>query len=268
MISCSNDNSSLIEDESNQIENFKKKIIPIFNGVWVLTDYINEIEKSKSPLLSSNKLKDIVTLIINSTNSSDSIVVGASLNNHEGYNFTTYFINGQKPNSLKTNIPDFETETNFYELGFESTNNKISLILYHYSKANKLIDKKRFTKIRDKQLENDASWGLQYVVNEKLFKGNYLLIDSTNSSLKISLKSNGSMTGHPTFKSYYVFTDFMGGPETILDGILFKMNDNNSKWFAFKIYGDTTFLYNTTGNEEAGELLQLDKLKYKLVRQK
>lgn len=249
------------------MDSLKQNFIPILNGVWVLTDYIKAIEQTKSPLKAADKLQGVVTMIIDAGIKSDSIVVGASWNNHEGYNFTAYFNTGQNLNSLKTNILDYDEKTNYYELGYETKNNETFLVLYHYNKANKLIDKKGFTKVADKQQDNDAAWGLQYIVNAKLFSGNYLLIDSTNSSTKINLKSDGSLTGYPDFKSYYVFTDFMGGPETILDGMAFNLNNKNSKWFAFKIENDTIFLYSTIGDEEAGELLQLDKIKFKLVRQ-
>jgi hypothetical protein len=267
LTSCSNDKTSTADNGENQIDSLKQNFIPILNGVWVLKDYIDAIEQTKSPLKASDKLQGVVTMIIDAGNKSDSVEVGASLNNHEGYGFTTYFISGQNQHSLKTNIPDYDEKTNFYELGYETINNETVLFLYHYSKANKLIDKKGFTKVADKQQDNDAAWGLQYIVNEKLFSGNYLLIDSTNSTTKINLKSDGSLTNYSDFKTYYVFTDFMGGPETILDGMAFNLNEKNSKWLTFKINNDTTYLYNTTGDEEAGELLQLDKIQYKLVRQ-
>lgn len=267
LTSCSSDKTLTADNGANQIDSLKQTFIPIFNGVWVLADYIKAIEQTKSPLKAADKLQGVVTIIIDAGIKSDSIVVGASWNNHEGYNFTAYFIAGQNLNSLKTNIPDYDEKTNYYELGYETINNETFLVLYHYNKAHKLIDKKGFTKVADKQQDNDAAWGLQYIVNEKLFSGNYLLIDSTNSSTKINLKSDGSLNGYSDFKTYYIFTDFMGGPETILDGMAFNLNEKNSKWFAFKIENDTTFLYSTTGDEEAGELLQLDKIKYKLVRQ-
>jgi hypothetical protein len=267
LTSCSNDKTSTTDNGANQIDSLKQNFVPILNGVWVLTDYINAIEQTKSPLKAADKLQGVVTMIIDAGTKSDSIEVGASWNNHEGYNFTTYFIAGQNLNSLKTNIPDYDENSNYYELGYETINNDNFLVIYHYNKASKLIDKKGFTKVADKQQDNDAAWGLQYIVNEKLFSGNYLLIDSTNSTTKINLKSDGSLTGHSDFKTFYVFTDFMGGPETILDGVAFNLNEKNSKWFAFKINNDTTYLYNTTGDEEAGELLQLDKIQCKLVRQ-
>ncbi|WP_028981125.1 hypothetical protein [Sporocytophaga myxococcoides] len=267
LTNCSNSNTSTIEKESNQLDSLKQKFVPILNGVWVLTDYINSIEQTKSPVKSSNKLRGVVTMIIDETINSDSIDVGSSWNNHEGYNFITYFQTGQNNNSLKTNIPDYEEISSFYELGYETINNQTSLVLYHYDKTKKLIDKKSFTKVANKQSDNDAAWGLQYIVNKKLFAGNYLLIDSTNSFTKVSLKSDGSFSGHSDFKTYYVFTDFMGGPETSLDEIDFNFYTKNSKGFAFKIVSDTTYLYSTIGDEETGEPEQLDKIQYKLVRQ-
>lgn len=267
LTSCSNDNTSTSDNGANQIDSLKQNFIPILNGVWVLTDYISKVEQTKSPLKSADKLQGVVTMIIDAAIKSDSIEVGASWNNHEGYSFSTYFIAGQNKNNLKTSLIDYDDKSNFYELGYETINNKTFLFLSHYSKTNKLIDKKRFTKVADKQQDNDAALGLQYIVNEKLFSGNYLLIDSTNTVTKINLESDGSLTGYADFKTYYVFTDFMGGPETTLDGIAFNINEKNSKSFAFKINKDTTYLYNTIGDEEAGELSQLDKIQYKLVRQ-
>lgn len=267
LTSCSNDKTSTADNGSNNVDSLKQIFAPILSGVWVMTDYINEIEKTKSPLKASDKLQGVVTMIFSGSITSDSVDVGASWNNHEGYNFTTYLLSGQNENSLKTNLIDYDNKTSYYELGYEKLNDKTFLFLSHYSKANKLLDKKQFSKVADQEQDNDAGWGLQYIVNEKLFVGDYLLIDSTNTTSKIILKADGSLTGYSDFKTYYVFTDFMGGPETILDGIAFNVNEKNSKGFAFKISNDTTYLYSMKGDEEAGELLQLDKIQYKLVRQ-
>lgn len=261
------DISSTVDNDKTQASSLKQKFIPILNGVWVLADYIAAIEHTKSPSRAADKLQGVVTMIIDAGIKSDSVEVGVSWNNHEGTNFTTYFIAGQNLNSLKTNLVDYDEKSNYYDLGYETISNETFLVLYHYNKANKLIDKKKFIKVAEKEQDSDASWGLQYIVNEKLFSGNYLLIDSTNTSTKITFKNNGSLTGHSDFKTYYVLTDFMGGPKTILDGIVFNIYEKNSKWFAFIIENDTTYLYSTIGDEEAGELLQLDKIQYKLVRQ-
>lgn len=265
--SCSNDKTSTTDNSSNSIDSLKLSFIPVFNGVWVLADYIDAIEQTRSPLKSADKLQGVVTMVIDGTINSDSIEVGVSWNNHEGYSFTTYFLTGQNRNSLKTNIPDYNEKSGFYELGYETINDKTYLVIYHYTEASQLIDKKRFTKVAERQQDNDAAWGLQCVVNEKLFSGNYLLIDSTSAIGTINLKNDGSLSGWADFNTYYVFTDFMGGPESVLDGIAFNLNEKKSKWFAFKINSDTTYLYSTIGDEESGDSLQLDKIQYKLVRQ-
>lgn len=265
--SCSNDKTSTTGNNENSIDSLKLSFISVLNGVWVLTDYIDAIEQTRSPLKSADKLQGVVTMIIDGTISSDSIEVGASWNNHEGYSFTTYFLIGQNRNSLKTDIPDYNEKSGFYELGYEAINEKTYLFIYHYNEASQLIDKKKFTKVAERHQDNDAAWGIQCVVNEKLFSGNYLLIDSINTTTNINLKIDGSLTGWADFNMYYVFTDFMGGPESVLDGIAFNLNEKKSKWFAFKINRDTTYLYSMIGDEESGDPLQLDKIQYKLVRQ-
>lgn len=115
---CSNKTSN-IEKRSSLIDSLKHNYIPILIGVWVSTDYINEIEKTKSPNKSSSKLNGIVTMLITGDTQGDSIQVGASWNNHEGYSFTTYLKPGQNKNNLQTDIIDYKEASNFYELGYE-----------------------------------------------------------------------------------------------------------------------------------------------------
>ncbi len=267
LTSCSNNKSLETNNEANQMDSLKQKFIPIFNGVWVLTDYIEAIEQTKSPLKSASILQGVVAMTIDATTKYDSIDVGASMNNHEGYNFSVYFKNGQTPSSLKTNIPNYEVESNFYDLGYETINNQDFLFLYHYNTKNELIDKQKFTKVGENQKDKDLDLGIQFIVNEKLFSGKHLLIDNKKVVTKVVLNSDGSLTGHSDFKTYYVFTDFLGGHKPVLDGISFNMYKKNEKNFAFIIKNDTTYLYNTIGNEDEGEVLKLGKIQYKLVRQ-
>lgn len=263
--SCSTDNSAST-DKPDTMDSLKQNFNTVFKGVWVLSDYLEAIEKTKSPLKASDKLEGVVTMIIDKISHADSINIGASWNNHEGYSFTAYFRQGQKTNSLKTNLPDDEEKGYFYELAYESVENEHFLWLYHYNKNKQLVDKKRFVKVATTQTENGVSWGLQYAVNERLFVGNYTLMDSTKAIGEVNLKSDGSLTGYPTFKNYYVMTDYMGGPVAMLDKIVFNIDTKYSKSFAFKKLQDTTYLYSTTGDEDAGEIVKIDKLQYKLVQ--
>jgi len=238
--SCLNDKTSKTESKTTSEVKLIETVLPIIKGVWVLSDYITEIEKTKSPAVSSNKLHGFVTLIIDSK----VIGVGSSWANHSGTHFYLYLKTGVNQVNLMTDIPDYNEQTNFYELGYDLAENDTLLFIYHYDKTNKLIDKKQYTKVRNNQLEGDASWGLQYIVNEKIFSGNYILIDSTNSQTKIQFKSDGTLTGFRDFKTYNVWTDFAApGPDgDISDAIFFTDNTNKSIGFDFEFKTDTLFL--------------------------
>jgi hypothetical protein len=265
--SCSNEKTSGLSNKTKEDASLKQQFIPALNGIWVLTDYINEIERTLSPLKSSEKLHGIVSMEINTTAASDSIEVGANYNNHEGYNFTVFFETGHNANSLKTNIQDYEEHSNFYELGYETIKDETFLFLYHYNKSKKLLKKSQYSKVGDSKSKLDAASGLQYMVNKKLFTGSYLLTDSLNSTTNIKMNSDGSLTGHKVFKNYHILTDFMGGPETTLDGIVFNLYEDNSSWYTFTIKKDAILLHHIMEDEETGEPLKTDKIAFKLVRQ-
>jgi len=69
---CSNDRPSA-DNNVNQAERLKQNLIPIFKGVWVLTDYIDAINQTKSPLRSADKLQAVVTMVFDGTLQSDSV---------------------------------------------------------------------------------------------------------------------------------------------------------------------------------------------------
>lgn len=245
----------------------KNKFITSANGVWVATDYIDEIRKTKSPLRSGAKLQGIVTLIIDTSDATDSIDVGASLNNHEGYNFTAYLIPGLHGENLKTNIVDYNNKYAYYELGLGKADSENSLVLYHYDKTDKLIDKKQFTKVANNQADVDAGWGIQYVVNKELMAGNYLMTDSLGHVAKVAFGLDGSVNGAGRLRTYYLETDVWGAPAVGFDHIAFNLDKQDTAWFGLKVLNDTIYLYTVRGNQEAGERLRLDRLQYKLSRQ-
>jgi len=267
LISCTSQKTKQSEKTIENPYNLKQNFPHILEGVWVLTDYINAINKTKSPVKSADKLKGVVTLYISHTNNTDTLEVGASWNNHEGYSFRTILEQGQKTNSLKTDLPDYDDESNYYNLGYEEIDRKIFLFLYHYNRSNKLINKIKFTKVKLKSIDNDLAEGLQLIVNQEIFSGTYLFFDSINTTTSVTFYSNGKISGHPDFKSYYIFTDFMGGPEPTIDEICMNFRKDNSQHFVFKSIKDTIFLYNTNRDELLeDEQLNFSELKYKLVK--
>ena len=168
---CTNDKPKVNSSDSNQATGEPL----ILNGAWVLKDYTKEIEKTKSPLKSSEKLKGLVSFYIDTIFQNDSFKVDGSWNNHEGISFTIYFRKAQKRNHLKTNLQDFEVPSNYFELGLDVIEKETVLTLFHYDESNQLLDSKQFSKILDKQKDSDPTFGLQYFVNQKIISGNYII---------------------------------------------------------------------------------------------
>lgn len=264
LTSCTNKATSKID--TTQVETLKHNFIPNLKGSWVLTEYIDQIEQTKSPLKASDELKGIVAMIVPQETEAEKIEVSTSWNNHEGSNFTTYFKPGHHKNSLQTNIPDYDEKTNYYELGYESINKENFLFLYHFNKENQLLDKKQFSKVAEAQNNNEVAAGLQETVNEKIFEGNYSLTDEKNSQSKVSFKRDGSLINFPGYKTYFILTDFLGGPDNNLNQVCFNLSEPDSKCFAFEIKDNTIFLYNTHSDETKGILI-LDKVAFKLIKE-
>lgn len=260
---------------TNATDSLKRHFVPLLNGTWVLTDYLQAIEQTRSPLQASDKLQGVVGMRIEASPAADSIAVGASWNNHEGLEFGVYFRPGKVPNSLQTNLPDYddpEYDPNnkdlYYEIGYETNKGNTTLLLYQYHHTGKRITKHHFTKVLDKQSDPDLGFGLQYSVNERLLTGAYLVRDSLGNSSKIFLKSDGSIVGFSAFKKYRISTDFMGGPHADFDEIgLSPDNEYNYQWFALVLRDNNILLHSTIGDPEKGETVQLGKLRYTLVRE-
>ena len=272
--SCSNDNTNIgvekkvqIQKTKNQNINSKKNEFEKFTGVWVLSNYIEEIKKTHSPLKSSITLQGLVTLIIENSMNNDSIIVGASLNNHEGDMFTVYSKKGSLKNTLITNIIDYEEHSNSYEIGYKVNEKDTSMFLYHLTPDNKIIEKKEFVKVANKQDDTDAGWGIQKIVNKEILSGNITLIDSTEKLISTKFNIDGTIEGYPDLKTYYILTDFAGSIETYYDGLCFNLYTENQKCYAMINHNDTIYLY-TTIEEKGYEKILLDKVMYKLIKNK
>lgn len=258
-----NSNSSNKEEAKDLVGTFK----PIVSGAWVMTDYINELNKTKSPLAASAKLKDVVSLNIDfSMLKGDSVDVSASLNNHEGYLFSLYLREGQDERSLATGHTSMDNPGAFYELAYTINNNDTSLVLNHYDKSKKLLDKKAFTKVTGVQSENGEPYGLQYMANKVLLAGKYTATDDAGKTSEVILTDDGMVTGLGTHSTYFIFTDFLGGDETNLDEMAFDERTKNQKPYIFEINADTVWFFQAKENEERTLLIK-GPLKYTMVKQ-
>ena len=202
-------------------------------------------------------------MIIDASGDKDSITVGSSLNNHEGYSFTVYPKPGRTAISFKTSLPDYEDPTGFYEIGTNGLKEGMELCLYHYSSKGNLLEVIKFTKVADKQPDHDAGWGIQYMVNEKLIAGKYTLIDSNNVETEVILTNDGKIEGHPIFKTFYIETDFNGGPVPTFDSFILNIDSKQMSWYSYKKEGEDIKLYETIGEE--GEE-KLGELKFTLIK--
>ncbi len=250
-----------ISSNNEQPNDLRLTYGPILKGAWVLTDYIDELHNTGSPFIASNKLSGLVTLAFPAQLVADSFVVGASLNNHEGSSFSCYFDKDTKGNRLPTNIVDYENDANYYELGFEIVHSDTFLFLYHFSKNKMLIDKRSFTKVSDKYTHDDLGWPIQNIVNEILFKGEYVIFGNSDTIPNVVFTVDGHIKGCK-FTAYDVQTDYVG--PTKFNCISLK-GVNFNRDYAFNINADTIFLFSISGYEDEGTS-QIDTLEYTLIR--
>jgi hypothetical protein len=236
--------------------------------MWVKSAYIDELNKTRSPYNSWPKLNNVAAMEIEADSiKADSLVAGESLNNHEGTNFTVYFKRGHKKGSLNIGLKDYDVSTNFYELGYVITSVDTNLFLYHYNNKNQILDSTKYTRVLSALLNDDMGSGIEYITNKTLITGKYTYVDSTGTISKVEFKNDGKVSGFLGFKSYYVNTDFMAGPQNNLDVIDFDVNTDKQKEYGYKIDGDTIGLFTTKSNADSTKLL-LDKIVYKLTKTK
>lgn len=235
-VSCERHNS--VASKTEKIVNtIEENVIQTLKGVWVKSDYIEDIVKTRSPILASDKLDGVVTLIIDPEKlSGDSLVVGISINNHEGDFFNVFLEQGQNVNFVRADMKDYRTKSNYFELGYELTAKDTLALLHKYDINNNLIEKHEFKRVCMSQDDNDAAYGLELVVNRLLFTGTYSFIDSLKQKKTVQLTDDGHVKGFGVYKEYYVITDF--AVEKDFDEIQF---DHQSYSYQFK--GDTLKLF-------------------------
>jgi len=254
-------NSSLTDKSTISKQNETIELLKsILNGYWVEPTYINDVSKTKSPFKSQNTLAAIVELDIDTSDIKDDSIEVRAPDIHEGTSFTLYFRPGITATSIPTNIKDYETETNFYELGYELTNKDTSLIIYHYNKDKKLLEQTKYIKV-----PKNTEGALQYMVNKTLFAGNYKTTDSLGQTINVQFTNDGIVTGFANFKKFYILTDFVADSETSLDQVCFDIQTPNQKCYVYKIKDDTINLYELVENENA-IAVRLGQLKYKLIK--
>ena len=252
--------------QTDQTQQIIKKFKPIIQGVWVKSDYIDEVAKTKSPLKAFSKASPITTMIIETEFvKGDSILIDIGYGNHEGGNLLIKFHPGHSISSIMAYTPGGNIENSFYELKY-SISKDTTLTLYTYNERKKLVDSAHYFKAFNSTHVKELGYATNYMVNKALKLGAYTLIDTLNHASKISFTQDGNVSGLSDFKTFYINIDFTTPPNN-LDEIIFDLYSKKQKSYAFNIDADTLKLFETFLSKDSIDLV-LSKLKYKLVKNK
>lgn len=251
----------------DKTESLSNKFKPYLNGIWVVADYIEDVTKTRSPLISSDKLTFITEFVIDTAGiAADSVHIGAGMGNHEGMDFVLYFRKGKTSSSLLTDIKDFENAGDSYELGYSVSNTDTSLILYHYNDNKKLLDKTKYIKSPKRPSPENLNEGLQYMVNKNLLAGSYKVIDTSGGETAIILTPEGRIKGLKEFRNYFVLTDFVAAPGNTTDEICFEIQTSHQKCYGFEYKNDTLCLFEPA-KDDLDSLFKPGPALYKFIKQ-
>lgn len=275
LTSCSNNGineNRIITNESLSMESekLKEKFIPYFSGVWTLSEYIEDLPKTKSPLKSSEKLNGVTVIVFSERPKDEKLEVSSSLNNHEGFGFNIIFTKGANENSLKTDIADYYYNNKGGSSEVEVCKNKsdttINLCIYNADK--RLLKKVAYKKIRESQPKEDYASGIDFYANKLLFEGRFILIGSIHGVKNIEMTADGLLTGFGNYKRYLVITDFVTRVENNLDNINFYRSERDYDNYLYKINSDTITIYKPIFVDEEMITYGYGDLVYKMIRKK
>jgi hypothetical protein len=248
-------NQALSKETIALIDKFK----PILQGVWVKADYLEKIKKTKSPLASDNLAQGMTVSYINTDSiKMDSLIVPDGADNHDGSYWTLYFRKGKKKNSLLIGGG---------ELTYTINQKDTSLSIIQFNEEKKQLVTIKYIRTYKVAPGNDFANGIDYYINKILIAGKYNLYDDTGLISKMEFKEDGKVSGFSNFKTYNINIDMHSDTQASLDEIFFQGENKLYGSFAFKFNADTLNLYTKKDNTDSISL-SIDKLKYKLVREK
>ncbi|MBD1366278.1 hypothetical protein IDJ77_20870 [Mucilaginibacter sp. ZT4R22] len=233
-----------------------KKLLPIYQGVWVKSDYIEKIKQTHSVLAAVDLVTGITGMQIDSSLlNGDSLEATVGWDNQNPGSVALTFKPGKNPAAVK-----FGED----ELGYSITNGDTSLILYQVYQ-NQLF-KTLYHKILNVSADRNVSDGINYAINKALIAGGYLLTFGPKKVSEVTFTADGQVTGLEGFKKYFVENDLKPGPLKNLDLIIFDEFSSKRATYSYLFKGNTLELYETKPNEKATRMV-LGKLKYILTRQ-
>ena len=233
---CQHKDKSITSLEKNKFTSTRiNESNPIFlDGVWIRTDYLELLDKTKSPFKSFYGLKDISCLNIQHTNVESKFDVFLLLNNVESSNAV---LSINKENKLTLNL--------YWGDGNIDTSITIKGNLLSFKLNNKLFIFKKINNV----FGSDDEFGIQYLTNEILFDNyNYNAFKSDNKNKScfnnIKFMKNGQLLNFDIYNEFQIQTSFIEdiNPK---DYIVLKNTKNNlSKIYNYVFNGKDIYLYN------------------------
>ncbi|RFZ83306.1 hypothetical protein DYU05_14320 [Mucilaginibacter terrenus] len=234
----------------------KAKLSSVYQGVWIKSDYIDKVARTKSVLASVDLVTGMSGINID-TNllRGDSMLVNVSWDNHNNGEVSLKFYPGKKPNTLQ-----FGED----ELGYSIVNGDTTLLLYQVYKG--VLYKTPYRKVFETSPEENLSYAINYAINKALLTGDYLLKTGEKNE-KVTFTPEGKVVGLPGVKSFQVDTDMKYGTMQNVDQLTFDSFTSHEQTFAYVIKDNTLSLFEVKPNSKQ-TLLTMGKLKYSLVRAK
>jgi hypothetical protein len=214
------------------------KVIPTvtpleLHGTWIKAEYIEDLNKTKSPLKSFKMLHDIALFSFDTAQLKDSILRGGiSWNGHEGGECTAIFKSGKTPRSILIHI---EGDTVKTPRELVLANNELLLMSYP-SNGSAIAEK--YVRAHAKSTSIDSSLGAP--ARRLLFAGKWLWKDIKKDTIyKVEMSEEGLIKGSTRFDKFDILTDFMA-EDVAYDQVGFsKIKDKTPRWLQFKRMGDT-----------------------------
>ncbi|MCC3157371.1 hypothetical protein LJ737_08975 [Hymenobacter sp. 15J16-1T3B] len=245
-----------------------RRVVPQLRGVWVQSAYLDAVARTRSPYQGWKSLAEVTEMhLAPPARSADSLLVGASLGNHEGGQFAVYLRPGRHPQTLPTSFPDYQQPGNYYELRYQPAGADTTLHLDKYDRRHRRLSSVSYRRVQLPArllAEDDLGLGLQYAVNALLLTGRFAGQDSAGRAVSLRFQPEGTVTGFPAAKRYFVATDFGSGPENNLD-VLTLEGPSARQNFAYRFGHDTLRLYALRPDADHIDLRPA-RLHYTLIR--
>ncbi|MDA3815781.1 MAG: hypothetical protein PF486_00260 [Prolixibacteraceae bacterium] len=239
-----------------------------FGGVWLPEKYVNKIKESNSAYLSKNLILQISELTIHKRNlKNDTLFVGSSLNNHEGFGFNIWNTEHQIGCTFSNNIFEREKEKK-YHFTYDLFKKSISIICKNNDgKVESHVD---YIKVLEPEfISNRGGGGYEIISRTFTINGKYQILDSLKNDLGIvSFEPETGQIQNFQYEYYAIDTDFIG-PLYSSDYILFRLKPEKysaHEYLSVINKNDTILLYdNMEVMTDSTYDIELKNIKYYLI---